>query len=361
MKNKLASILLGLILLVSIMAVPACAAEPVFDNTVDLARYVLECANDLDTEFSFSYTAALDDEFADWDDLTDLFANCGLYEWYHSKNTQTRHITISQIEYRMGFRIARLVKMGREDLLTSTEQAVLMDAEWLVEESRMYAPSPFDLLVKLHDAVCYRAEYVYKTTELGSWDTAYGVLGLGQADCDGYADTFYLVASLAGFDVGIQRGRAGGESHIWNVLKWEGQWYHVDTAWDELHYKDAPYLNDYRFLMAGSSLMDEYSWNASLSPYDQAWNTDWDMYYYTTDQTGLTYGAYYENVQDAANYIVYKRAKTGDGHMHVMLKGHDQDGVSFNERLTKAGLTGQWMTWARQVDEYTCFTVLMLE
>ena len=72
-------------------------------------------------------------------------------------------------------------------------------------------------------------------------DTAMGVLLEGVADCDGYADAFYLVGGLAGLDIRYQHGISSQYdleenqivtgSHMWNLLKLDGSWRVVDVCW----------------------------------------------------------------------------------------------------------------------------------
>lgn len=361
MRKKFIMLLLTLCLLSGLVTATAYADEPLLGSTKDIAQYIVSCANNLDEEITFSYTPALDYEFADEDALSDILNNCGLYRWYYAIYDSERRVEITKAEYRMGFRIARLIESGRQNLMTSDEQLILMEMEWLVEEARMYAPSPFDLLVRLHDAISCRAQYYTANGAAGTWDTVYGVMALSEADCDGYADAFYLAASLAGFNVGFQHGQADGGPHMWNLVNWDGQWYHVDVTWDDLDYYDDPPLTSYGGLMAGGHLLTDHSWDESRSPYAPSWGTNWDMYYYTADQTGMTYGAYYETLKDAANYIVYKHSQTGGNRLHVMVKGSYDDAVAFNECLKDAKLYGSWTTWTQQAGEYTCFTVLIHE
>ena len=54
----------------------------------------------------------------------------------------------------------------------------------------------------------------------------------------------------------------------------------------------------------------------------QAEYTDWNLYYYTTDNSGLTCGAYYATIQDAVNYAVYMQQNSDRPSVHVMIDGN---------------------------------------
>lgn len=53
-----------------------------------------------------------------------------------------------------------------------------------------------------------------------------------QAVCEGYARAFQLLLNQAGVPCMLVTGSAGG-AHMWNLVRIDGQWYHVDTTWDD--------------------------------------------------------------------------------------------------------------------------------
>lgn len=61
--------------------------------------------------------------------------------------------------------------------------------------------------------------------------TPYGVLKYGQAICVGNATTFKLFMDLLDIDCKIIHSTTQGE-HAWNLVKLDGEWYHVDVTFD---------------------------------------------------------------------------------------------------------------------------------
>lgn len=59
--------------------------------------------------------------------------------------------------------------------------------------------------------------------------TAYGCIVEGRAKCAGYADAFLQTAKLCGLDVKYIYNR----QHAWNLIKLDGDWYHVDVTWED--------------------------------------------------------------------------------------------------------------------------------
>ncbi len=62
-------------------------------------------------------------------------------------------------------------------------------------------------------------------------DTAYGALVDKKALCEGYAKAFSYLCNLAGIENMIVTGNTN-TAHMWNMVKLDGNWYHVDVTWD---------------------------------------------------------------------------------------------------------------------------------
>lgn len=72
--------------------------------------------------------------------------------------------------------------------------------------------------------------------------TPYGILLEGLGVCESYAKSFYMLAKEAGLEVIYLTGYAGGEYHAWNMVKLDdGNWYHVDTTWNDLGEEEIRY------------------------------------------------------------------------------------------------------------------------
>ena len=53
--------------------------------------------------------------------------------------------------------------------------------------------------------------------------------------CNAYATLFDLMAKEAGIETRFLTGKSlkNGEDHMWNMVKIMGNWYHIDTTWDD--------------------------------------------------------------------------------------------------------------------------------
>ncbi|MFU0831637.1 MAG: TGc domain-containing protein [Oscillospiraceae bacterium] len=61
--------------------------------------------------------------------------------------------------------------------------------------------------------------------------TAYGALVNGQAVCEGYSRAMLLLSGYVGLPSVLIRGTGDGIPHMWNGVKINGNWYHLDLTW----------------------------------------------------------------------------------------------------------------------------------
>jgi hypothetical protein len=82
-------------------------------------------------------------------------------------------------------------------------------------------------------------------------NTAYGVLFEGYGICSGYADTMGIFLNR----YNIPNYKIASENHVWNAVKLDGKWYHLDLTWDDPLTDDETdiVLHDY-FLISSEKL-----------------------------------------------------------------------------------------------------------
>ena len=64
-------------------------------------------------------------------------------------------------------------------------------------------------------------------------DNPYGLLIHKKAICLGYSATFQLFMDLLDIECITVKGFSGSDDHAWNMVKIGGEWYCVDTTWDD--------------------------------------------------------------------------------------------------------------------------------
>ncbi len=108
--------------------------------------------------------------------------------------------------------------------------------------------SQFDREVEAFNTVADRCVYDMETADdhnqIRHWKsyTAYGALVDGTAVCEGYSRAMQLLLNHVGMECRLVCGIAGGTNHMWNLVKVDEEWYHLDATWND---QQAVVLYDY--------------------------------------------------------------------------------------------------------------------
>ena len=87
----------------------------------------------------------------------------------------------------------------------------------------------FAIAMWMADNVSYA--YNYEERGLDFPGDAYGALIYKQAICSGYSNAYDLLCKMSGLETICVTGDTYWEPHAWNMIKINGNWYHVDTTW----------------------------------------------------------------------------------------------------------------------------------
>ncbi len=157
--------------------------------------------------------------------------------------------------------------------------------------------SEYDYVKLFHDELIINC----KSDKSGLYcDNLYGALYDGKALCEGYSKAFSYLCSVAGIENMIVTGKTGKTDHMWNMVKLDGNWYHVDVTWDHPPaiiteaYPDAV-LYTY-FLVSDTGLSDERTVDRSLQEVPKATSSVMNYFYHD--------GLYADSYNDALNCIM---------------------------------------------------------
>ena len=144
-----------------------------------------------------------------------------------------------------------------------------------ITEQAAVLPTTYDKVKYVHDYLVKNVEYDYIAAEkndqpitsktVDQANTAYGCLVNGKAVCGGYAKAFQLLMIMLGIECEYVRGEAG-ESHAWNCLKLDGEYYWFDVTWDDQNNSDYPELVLYNYF--GCSTDDLYKTHKPFEKFD---------------------------------------------------------------------------------------------
>ncbi len=162
-------------------------------------------------------------------------------------------------------------------------------------------------------------DYIVKNCEYEKSDNssnAYGCLIEGKAVCSGYSRACMLLLEYSGINSrivsGIGKSQDLGEiEHMWNLVRTNGSWYHLDLTWDDpAGVGDENVSHSYFNLTTEEILID----HSDLSVVDSFQNTDYNYFvhenlcfsYYNRDVLNRISSALIENIKNGDNFIEIK-------------------------------------------------------
>jgi len=97
--------------------------------------------------------------------------------------------------------------------------------------------SEHDRVKIVHDYIVKNTMYDYDNYLADTIpDESYSITGTllnGTAVCEGYTRAMQFLLAKAGIESVYVSGTGNGEGHAWNKVKIDGQWYNVDSTWDD--------------------------------------------------------------------------------------------------------------------------------
>ena len=97
----------------------------------------------------------------------------------------------------------------------------------------------FEKELYIHDALAEHITYTYSENA----HNAYGALVEGACVCEGYAEAFQTLLHRVGIRSLIVTGNANGGPHAWNIVRIDGEYYHVDLTWNDQDVVMRSYFN----------------------------------------------------------------------------------------------------------------------
>lgn len=98
--------------------------------------------------------------------------------------------------------------------------------------------------------------------------SAYGVLVNGIGVCSGYAESMQLLLNLSGVECFWVVGEAGLPNdmglHAWNIVKIDGEYYHLDATWDDPIPDRGDKISFNYFNLSDDKISSNHKWNKSL-------------------------------------------------------------------------------------------------
>lgn len=240
-------------LLAAVMVLGGCRAEEKPQPTVpaeDVRDVILQAAR---TEQPHVGLDAYGISVAELNDIYNELLASGRLPWYMDKSWS--------YDYRADDTVVTLY-LSYLDPAAYDRQAYEEAA--LEALSRSVHPGMTDLQIALalHDDLAAHCRYDESLTH----KTEYDALVNGVAVCQGYAEAYMDLLHRAGVECVVVDSEA--MNHGWNLVKLEGQWYHVDVTWDDPSPDTAGQVNHDHFLRSDAAFSgEELGYHSWVSPH----------------------------------------------------------------------------------------------
>ena len=259
-----------------------------------------------------------------------------------------------------GDKMVAAYRSGDRSALTEEESLALDKAIEIVRTTRASVNSDMALELGLHDWLCDNITYYdVDFSAARSGDpvlSAVGALLYGQANCQGYTDGFYVLASIAGFKV----DRQCYPKHIFNTIYLGGQWYIVDVTHDDAFYRfdDNDVRNSYRMFNAGLDASDDHVWDPSWERHPIV-EEGGEYSYFSLMNLGGDHG-YTRSFTDlpalSKNLInEYKKKKRTEQYAVVLDQSftNEEFTAAVNNAAKKAYVKARYTYWNQQIGDNT--------
>lgn len=204
--------------------------------------------------------------------------------------------------------IAMQGKSGDMKITITVQYLTELQKEYTVETElnrevaniRAHNFTPIEKIKAVNDYIV--AKTAYSENTISSPHSAYALIAEGKAVCQGYALVAHQMLEKLGIETQYITGYVNGnELHAWNLVKVDGQWYHLDTTWnDPTPNREGVFTYNY-FLVNDQQLAKDHVWERN--DYPKA--TSAKYHYFQNMQHIHTVGKqmYFSNVSD--NHKLY--------------------------------------------------------
>ena len=129
------------------------------------------------------------------------------------------------------------------------------------------SPSNLEVIKFVNDTIAKHVEYDLSYEKNSAYHAVFNESSL----CEGYSFLTYKRLSYAGIDAKIISGVAANEDHMWNLVKLNNLWYHLDVTWNDPVYsgsfkKPLNYVSYDFFMLTSTQMAKTHTWDQTLFP-----------------------------------------------------------------------------------------------
>lgn len=244
--------------------------------------------------------------------------------------------------YRVCHTILKAYRANSTAGLTSEEKQVLETAKAIVAKAKK-AGGFLQQELYIHDELIRRV--VYESHDSKSREerqrlhSCIGALVDGRANCQGFAEAFWLLGSMLGMEVRLMANVPSSPTpHEWNAIRIDGRWLMVDVtfddSWSVFDNEEVPHRAFFNF---GADMASEvHEWDKGLEPAPISRTSGSDYFYFSGEQP---YGSSFSDLNALAKYAYQQRSKSKENkYICTLLLGQNIDNVNDIHKALKTAV-----------------------
>ncbi len=166
-----------------------------------------------------------------------------------------------------------------QEFIKKAGEELSQKADQIISEVITPGMADFEKELAIHNYIVNHCRYDVENDEVDQIPpeshNAYGVLINEQAVCEGYAKAMKLLLDRAGVESLVIVGSSKAQSHAWNLVKIEGEYYHVDATWNDPVTETGEQILQYTYFnLTDEEIGVDHSWEIDRYPscYSTAYN-----------------------------------------------------------------------------------------
>lgn len=288
-------------------------SAPRFDNFTALVEYLNDCKYALKTTVPVVCVNGFIPDNKKIPNIRPIF----FLKWTtYAKNRQNLRILYEITNY-PGERVAWAYLHNDTSFLNKDEMKLYDAAVEIVRHAKNFSSDPLYQELYIHDRLTGKTVYYNEEPQpkYARFKTAFGVLFDGKANCQGYSDAFYMLATMCGLHADKVNGYAKNQLHTWNTVTFGDKSYFVDVTCNDASCKlDGKKYNSYIYFNAPMQVMTDYRWYGKHVPKNLLKSPD-KYYFYRAEEyetsNGEYFGASFDSAEAALSHVAYRIAVQG--------------------------------------------------
>ena len=214
-----------------------------------------------------------------------------------------------------------------KDFIKKSQEELQKKANDIISSIIKPNMTDFEKELAIHDHIINNCKYDIENFEAGTIPpeshSAYGALIEGTAVCEGYAKAMKLLMDRAGVDSLVVTGQSKTQLHAWNLVKIDGDYYHVDSTWDDpVSENRKQTLQHTYFNLNDEEISVDHYWE--IIDYPSCYSTKYN--YFTYHQQEVT------SPDEFIRFLI-DRVENGESHISVRIANYTVESYQIPELI----------------------------